>query len=208
MKFSKQSLLFIIMTFVFVCLSLAVWFGQFKMGDGSDLSLSTKIVISVVAILILSGSAFDIINQILERKKLLREFDIVTKYNIRIKSNGYNFDVKKANIELDWMVYRFESYGIKDVQSHLYSYGNIFCEFHPEITTVPGTTFKVMGYSYRGSNDIHVSYFNRSLDKTDENLGIERTAFSHELSHLILFKARPELSEEDHHKMISFIGLS
>lgn len=208
MKFSKQTILFSAISFIFICLSFVVWFGQFKMGDGSELILSTKLAISFIAITSLGGVIFDIFKQISETNRLYKEFNINTKYNIKIKPNGYNIDIEKANIEIDWMIYKFENYGIKNVINYLNSYGDIFCEFHPEIITAPGTTFKVMGYSYRDTKIIHVSYFNRNYDRTDPSLTIEATAFSHELAHLVLFKARPELTEDEHHKIIAAMGLS
>lgn len=118
--------------------------------------------------------------------------------NLIVKTNGYNLDKKKVEETIDTVVALFIGAGYTDAPYALDK--PIYVKFEPfYIKDRDGNI--LLGLSNRKSNNIYVSFFDKKLNKPNPDLTINNTLFVRELSHIILYRIRPEMSKEDHLKV-------
>lgn len=136
------------------------------------------------------------------RKKWLDSFDWFPNYNLMIQSNGYSLP---AGDEIDGVVLRT----IQAWKPFHARAGELLCSdinwvyFRKDLneTALNPTKKKVNGFTVAGSHVIEVD-FNNKLDS------LEKTAFAHELGHVIHGLATGGWDQEEHHRFMNEHGLS
>jgi len=136
------------------------------------------------------------------RKQLVDSYPIVTKYKVLIKHNGYHVTRLQAEAAIAAMLHRYSMYWVnaEEVLTSEFTW----VEFVPGVIEVPGAPGQVMklaGFVRAGGRYVKVACFNASK-QPDLTVPLDRTAFIHELGHIILGKVLGTWDEATHHKMM------
>lgn len=128
-----------------------------------------------------------------------KRFSIKTKYNVMVNPNGYHITTRNVEEAIESMIEKF-SHSPIDAKKHLEK-DFIWVYFDPYLIGEKyGEPKKLWGFVKVGGNMAWVSYAKSvKEDVPDPKKPIEKTAFIHEISHIILHRAIGTKNEKTHH---------
>jgi hypothetical protein len=141
------------------------------------------------------------------RWKYIKKFDVELEHGIMVARNGYLVSSLELAAELDRFVGLWEKH--MRVRKRLEE-DRIWVVFHPGVIENKGKYEKVAGFVTVGGNVAHVAYFKRIKDGVyvkDPGVSIERTAFAHELGHIVMAREWGDWDQERHHAFTKAEGL-
>lgn len=129
--------------------------------------------------------------------KYIQGYDLVLPNGIMIQTGGYDVTLEDFEKELDRIYLLWTPYFIGAPE--LLREDRIWVRFEGEIIRVPFTrrpALKYAGITVAGGEFVRLTYFN------DPDLPLRKTAFAHELGHVILGRATKRWNNNEHHKFM------
>lgn len=153
---------------------------------------------------------------IILRWRYISQFDLMIRYGIMVNTAGYHTSELKLDAELDRIVLMYSKY-FPNI-GELFERSRVWVTFKPGIfENVPGAPARVAGFVPAGGENAFVGYFERVPGATTPDgkpvyvgapdVAIEKTAFAHELGHVIMGRAWNDWDEERHHAFMREHGL-
>lgn len=143
------------------------------------------------------------------RHSWLNSFDFVTKHGLVVKLNGYETTRIEIEEETERLIAQYEDQGFParkmlapdrrmlDV-AHTYVHFQHGYMDHPNPAERPA---KVAGWVRAGGHLVAVSYLTRQQP-------VAKTAFAHELGHIVLGRFNGLWGDDSHHKIMQIRGLT
>lgn len=141
------------------------------------------------------------------RKKLIDSYPIVTKYNVLIKHNGYHITRLEAEDAIKKLLALYQLHWLDAKEALTSEY--TWVEFVPGTIEIKGIgkPMLVAGFVRAGGRTVKVGFFDSKTKKPDSTVPLERTAFAHELGHIILGSVLNNWNESLHHSTTKEKGL-
>lgn len=138
------------------------------------------------------------------RWRYIQRFDVALSHGIMVARNGY----LASSLELEDELQRFIQLYAPHVRNvvDVLEEKRIWVVFHPGAIRNVGGYEKVAGFVVVGGNVAHVAYFRRQDGIVQEDPAAEarRTAFAHELGHIVLGRSWGNWDQGKHHDFQRF----
>lgn len=167
------------------------------------LTTSTGEVVTVPALLtiwaVIAVFWFVYFSLVYNRYLFIKKFPLKTKYNVMVSPNGYHITTRNVEEAIESMLEKFSQ---SPVNAKKYLEKDfIWVFFDPNLIGEKyGEPRKLWGFVKVGGDMVWLSYAKSAKeDVPDYKKPIEKTAFIHELTHIILMRATGSKNEREHH---------
>lgn len=161
--------------------------------------LGAKVLMTVVTLCFMGIYA----TQLQLRYSFIASYPLKLACNVHVRLNGYKGTAEELNKEITGLIGLYSTYYVD--AATLLGEEPVWVEFLPDIITINGQ--RVAGYTTDG-NVVKVSYYLRLADNTTiawAEAPVDRTAFAHELAHVVIGRATGSWSNEAHHAIMKKI---
>jgi hypothetical protein len=166
----------------------------------SDVGLQAQLLMTTVTLAFIGVT----LRVLQARQKFIKSYSLEIAYNVRVKLNGYSASWSSLAHELHRIIDAYEV-AYPNVRQ-LLQREPTWVEFTPDLLKAIGGR-QVAGYVI--GDMVKVSYAvaaGRGSYATNPNAHVARTAFAHEIAHVIIGRATGRWNNEEHHMLMEKVN--